>query len=107
MKGCDDMKITKNMIKQGFDKGIIKIIDSPNDDGAVCEIGNGIVSNWFYFGGFTAEEETAESYVKNVPFDDIVNEVYDTLDAFATDGVVELEEEYEFYKAILIENGCK
>ena len=100
------MKITKNMIQQGFNKGIVNIIDSPFGDGAVCKIGVGTLSNWFYFGGETAESETAETYVKNVPFEDIVNEVYNVLKDFATD-IPELQDEYKFYEAILTENGCK
>ena len=38
------------MVIEGYGKGLIKLINSPNGDGIVCRIGD----NWFYFGGETA-----------------------------------------------------
>lgn len=40
-------KITRKMIEKAYEEGLIKIIDSPHDDGAICKIGE----YWFYFGG--------------------------------------------------------
>ena len=37
--------ITENMIRRGLASGIVEIVESPHQDGAVCQIGE----NWFYF----------------------------------------------------------
>ena len=42
-------------VVEGMEHGDISVVDSPNDDGAVCKIGD----NWFYFGGQEAEDMTA------------------------------------------------
>lgn len=94
------MKITRGMIWNGFEKGLVKIVDSEHGDGAVCQIGD----YWFYFGGETAEQETAESYLKNVPLEDIVSEVCAVLDDFSKHD--EFEYEYGYYAAYLKEHGC-
>ena len=46
--------ITPEMIRDGLKFGAVAIIDSPNGDGAVCQIGE----SWFYFGGMEAETQT-------------------------------------------------
>ena len=92
--------ITLNMIKEGYEKGIVKIIMSPHDDGVVCSIGD----NWFYFGGMTAEEcKTTEEYTTNVPQEDIVREIFDVLDDFRIQD--EFEDEYHYYMFYLQEHG--
>ena len=75
--------ILTGLVERGYDKGIVKVIDSPHDDGAVCEIKNGTEWNWFYFGGLTAEELNAEEYVAKVPEENIVREISDVLMDFA------------------------
>lgn len=92
--------ITKEMIMSGYKSGIVKIVDSPNDDGAVCQIG----ANWFYFGGQTAEEHTAKEYKRFVPEKDIVNEIFDALDDFRGSGE-EFDDEYLYYELYLKEHG--
>ena len=71
-------KITRQMIERAYEERLMRIIDSPHDDGAACKIGE----YWFYFGGETAEEMTASEYVANVPKEDIINEIKTTLDDF-------------------------
>lgn len=74
---------TKDLIEKGFKQGLINLILSPNGDGVACKIGNGILSNWFYFGGFTAEKcNTVEQFQKKVPQEDIIREITDTLNDF-------------------------
>lgn len=85
-------KITKKMIKEGLLSGVIEIINSPHDDGAVCSIGE----YWFYFGGFTAEQESAESYLRNVPLKDIVDEIYTVLEDFRIEADC-YKYEYDYY----------
>ena len=86
------------MIAKGYDAGIVRIIDSPHGDGAVCQIGD----NWFYFGGQTAERETAASYVRAVPRDDIVRSIYEVLEDFRRESGT-FGNEYMYYEAILRE----
>ena len=90
--------ITPQMIEDGLDSGAVSIVDSPNEDGAVCQIGP---QWWFYFGGQTAEQSTAADYVKNVPRADIVREIMDTLNDFREDP--SYQDEYGYYEAFLRE----
>lgn len=91
--------ITLEMVKAGYDAGIIKLIESPHKDGVVCCIGD----NWFYFGGGTAEESSVESYQRDVPVEDIVREIYETLDDFRQSGET-YKDEYLYYFYYLSEN---
>lgn len=94
--------ITKDMIKNGLGCGTVLLTVNPNMDcGTVCTIGD----DWFYFGGETAKEMLPEKYLENVPEEDIVNEIFMTLESFAHD--VDFVEEYEYYKAILEKGGSK
>ena len=88
--------ITKEVIELGFAMGVINLVVDPNmESGTVCQIGD----NWFYFGGHTAEDESPEQYIAHVPFEDIVNEVFTTLEAFREDCN---SEEYEYYETLLM-----
>ncbi len=91
-------KITRQMIKRAYEEGLVKIIDSPHNNGAVCRIGE----YWFYFGGETAEEMTASEYISNTPKEDIINEITTTLDDFY--GCEALEDEYGYYFSIINHN---
>jgi hypothetical protein len=92
--------ITKNMVKEGYNKGIINLIKSPNGDGIVCQIGD----NWFYFGGSLAEScETVEEYKSLVLITDIMKDIYEVLKDFQT----EFEDEYLYYEYYLKEKGIK
>ena len=91
-------KITRKMIEKAYEEELIKIIDSPHDDGAVCKIGE----YWFYFGGETAAEMTASEYVSNVPKEDIINEITTVLDDFYGDET--FEDEYDYYFAMINHN---
>ena len=90
--------ITLDMIKEGYEKGLIKIVTSPHDDGVVCSIGE----HWFYFGGITAEKcKTPEEYTANVPQENIVREIFEVVDDF----YIEFEDEYYYYMYYLQEHG--
>lgn len=90
--------INLKMIADGYAAGIIKIIDSPHEDGAVCQIGD----IWFYFGGEEAESSSAEEYKKNVPDADIINEIFSALEDFKISGD-EFLDEYMYYECYLSE----
>ena len=91
--------ITTEMIEDGLDSGAVSIVDSPNGDGAVCQIGP---EWWFYFGGEEAEQSTAADYTVRVPRADIVREIMETLDDFREDPTY--QNEYHYYEAFLREN---
>lgn len=92
----DNNKITKEQIQNGINNNLIKFVTDPNmESGTVCSIGN----YWFYFGGYTAETENPEEYLKNVPLKDIIDEIYSTLESFRTDETY--ADEYAYYADIL------
>ena len=90
--------ITPEMIADGLDAGTVSIVDSPHNDGPVCQIGD----YWFWFAGGEAEQTTAADYVANVPREDIVREIMDVLNDFRT--IPENQDEYAYYEAFLREN---
>ena len=52
-----------------------------------------------------AEDATPESYAKMIPKQMILAEIFAVLQDFYKDGE-ELREEYDYYEAVLIEQGC-
>ena len=70
--------ITPEMIADGLDAGTVSIVDSPHNDGPVCQIGD----YWFWFAGGEAEQ--------------------DVLNDFRT--LPENRDEYAYYEAYLREN---
>lgn len=88
--------ITKSLVKAGYEQNIVKIVDACG--GIMCEIGE----YSFFFAGIEGEETTANEYKKNVSVNDIINEIYDTLEAFGGDE--DFREEYDYYYFYLIEN---
>lgn len=92
--------ITEGTIRQGLNSGLISLVKNPQQKtGTVCQIGK----YWFYFGGETAEKYDPKEFQENVPFGDIVSEIYDTLMQFKNDP--ESETEYGYYLAFLEEKG--
>ena len=95
------IRITKEMIEKGYNAGKVQITDVAEEYGCigtVCKIGD----NAFYFGGQEAEDMTAEEYVRNTPREDLINEIFHTLD---DEGGIrtEFEDEYRYYYHILKE----
>lgn len=88
-------------VMDGMEHGDIAVVDSPNDDGAVCQIGE----NWFYFGGQEAEDMTAAEYLANVPKDEIAKEILGTLEDFRHDP--DFADEYGYYEAFLREQAAE
>lgn len=84
-----ELKITREMVRKGLSSGYIKLIECPDSTETVCQI-NG---NWFYFGG--------QDYKKVVPFESIVDEIYNTLEAFRESDWDEYHEEYAMYENYL------
>lgn len=91
--------ISLDMIKAGYNAGVVKLIESPHEDGIVCQIGE----HWFYFGGQTAEDyKTVEKFIKDVPSEVIVSDIFDVLEDFYNGGI---DDEYRYYEAFLREHG--
>lgn len=90
--------ITKEMIRDGIrHRDIILVLDPNMDSGTVCRIG----TYWFYFGGETAEEMQPEEYLRYVPMEDIVDEVFTALEEIKKARI--LRDEYKYYEAYLAE----
>ncbi len=92
--------ITKKVIESGIKAKLIVFAEDPNSDhGTVCKIGDG----WFYFGGAEAEMCSPEEYIKNVPEESIVDEIFDVLESFRKEGKddIDFREEYDYYWHIL------
>lgn len=88
--------ITKEKIRSGIREHLVSFCVDPNmESGTVCQIGD----CWFYFGGITAAEMNPNEFVANVPVEDIVDEVFETLEDFRGDE--ELKDEYDYYDAVL------
>ena len=77
------VQFTEAMITKGFEQGMINLIMSPNGGGVVCKIGNGTLSNWFYFGGYIAAIcDSVENYKQKIPQDIIVQEIVEVLNDY-------------------------
>ena len=96
--------ITKEMIKNGFDAGLISIEDSFEGCISLC---CRIWDNAFYFAGYEDASLTANQYLESYTMDEIVNMLYDILkDAKSAEENGLDETEWRIYEAILLENEC-
>ena len=96
----ENMVITKEMIKSGIKAKLVVFAEDPNaDHGTVCRIGN----SWFYFGGTEGERYSPEEFIKNVPVEDVVDEIFDVLESFRKEGKedIDFRDEYDYYWHIL------
>lgn len=91
----------------GFNRGVVKLVPSPNGDGVrdtVCKIGDG----WFHFGGQEAEACTPSEYLSGVGRNFTVEHIYNALNDVG--GLAGLQssdpDEYAYYEAVLNEAGC-
>lgn len=97
--------ITKEKIRNGIAKGIIRFIVEPGNievgikTGTVCAIGE----YWFYFGGQTAENESPDEFLKNADIEEVIDSIFAVLEDFRRDED-SFGAEYTYYEAILDEN---
>lgn len=87
--------ITRELIKNALDNGVIQILDEAPDYGCVslcCKIGN----NAFYFAGMDFENMTAKEYLENA---DVVEDLYNILSS-PDHAPVEMDE-YNYYIGVL------
>lgn len=87
--------ITKDMIREGIESGKVRFITDPNmESGTVAAIG----ANWFYFGGGTAEDEEPEEFLKHADMEEVINDIWETMESFRES---DPEGEYEYYRLCL------
>lgn len=91
--------ITKGMIRAGISAGVVKLIDSPNDNEPACQIGD----HWLYYAGSEGTGLTSTEYIANVPMEDVISEIVDALEGIRDD--LDGEDEYGYYEAVLREAG--
>lgn len=92
--------ITKEMVRSGLNQGVIRLVkETPElERGTMCSIGE----YKFYFGEELTEDLSPEEYKRVVPFEDVVREIFETLEAFRlTQG---FSDEYGYYEAVLRES---
>ena len=93
------LTITMNMLDTAYEKGVIKLV-CRDLHGITCQIGD----YWFCFGGHTAEEySSVEDYIRDIPREDIILDIYTALADFEDDPY--LRDEYNYYASYLAKNG--
>ena len=90
--------ITEAMIRKGYELGLVKVVDSPHGDGAVCQIGE----SWFYFwSGLELIDPPADVLLSRFSTDAIVQEIWDALERSKRE--LEFTDEYDYYECVLME----
>lgn len=89
--------ITREMVEQAYEEDIIKLIDSPNDDGTVCEIGD----HWFYFDMIHGEDFFSVSYKENFTTGYILDRIYDALESMRL-CPDDYSSEYAYYESYIL-----
>lgn len=92
--------ITKEMLRGGYGKGVVKFITDPNmEAGTVCSIGD----YWFYFGGTDAEEKDPEEFLAGADMEEVLDRVLAALDGLRDENEDNGDAEYNYYCAVLRE----
>ena len=93
--------ITEGMIRRGLAKGVVSIIDSPLDDGAVCQIGD----HWFYCFNFCDESEEMSAAQMRAEYteDEIAHEIWSALELMKRELMFYVELDY--YETVLKKAG--
>lgn len=102
-----DTIITREMIEQGYKQGIVQLVDDDwcfgketDDEDEICDIMCRIGEFTFFFDEDNANDTTIKDYLKNVSYDDIINNICETL----SDMQEHFEDEYLYYYWYLKEN---
>lgn len=86
--------ISEEMIRDGFRSGLVRLIDSPHDGEAVCQIGE----YWFYF--WNGEQGLSAAELKQkYQSDAIIHAIWTALEACKHE--LEFGVEYSYYESIL------
>ena len=82
--------ITKEMVKNAYNQNLIWLDADPNTgSGTVARFGK----TWLVFGGKPACELSPATYISSVPEEEIINEMFESIDELKT----EMPEEYEYW----------
>ena len=95
--------ITRKLISDAVNANLIAFEKSPDGGEVVCRIGE----FWFYFAGSYSHDENGhiipvydpKTYVKNNSKEEIVTDIFETLDYFKY--ADELKDECEYYELVL------
>ncbi len=94
-------EITKEILRNGYEKGIVKFITDPNmEAGTVCSIGE----YWFYFSGTDAEEKNPEEFLAGADMEEVLDRVLAALDWLLDENEDNGDAEYNYYYAVLRES---
>lgn len=86
--------ISEEMIWDGYRSGLVRLIDSPNDGEAVCQIGE----YWFYF--WDGEQGlSSEKLMRRYQPDTIIHAIWTSLEACKRE--LEFGVEYSYYESVL------
>lgn len=101
-----DYIITREMIEQGYKQGIVQLVDDDwrfgkitDNDEEICDIMCCIGEYTFFFDENNGNDTTIKDYLKNVSYDDIINNICETL----SDMQKYYEDEYLYYYWYLTE----
>lgn len=92
--------ITKGMVAEGFQRGLIRLIDAPYDHSAVCEIGD----YWFYLSDDDSLALSVDEYVKIVPVEKTIDNIFMTLEEFRESEDDVYNSSYTYYESFLLEH---
>lgn len=82
----------KEMILEGLKKGLVKIIQNPNDNSNACQIGE----FWFYFIGSEDEALTPDEVFVCYTKGELADLIYDAMKGLRVD-------EFNYYRSFLEE----
>ena len=95
----EKLLVTRDALRAGYESGTVEFVADPMaGSGTVCRIGE----HWFFFGGLAAANESPDEYLRHVPVEDVLDEVYSVLEDFREDPA--FSDEYQYYACYLREN---
>lgn len=99
-----DEIISKEMILKGLEKGVVRIINNPNDGEIAAQIGD----YWFYFAGQENNELSVKEYLELYTNEEIAEYIEATINEDPINGYSEEGAgEWLYYRSVLHESGCK
>ena len=93
--------ITEDMIRRGLASGIVEIVESPHQDGAVCQIGE----NWFYFVEYNSvnQEMTVDELKSTYNTDELAHLIWTAIDALRHETI--FVDDTDYFETVLKEAG--
>lgn len=96
--------ITREMIEKGYEMGIVRLRELPNNDYVWCEIGDNDGYGFsFAFGGEGADGEVLKEFSEDVPTEEIVNELFEVFEGIRC-GDMTGPDAYAYYEEFFKKN---